>query len=56
MAFHLTHLDSQGIRRFSLLSPEQRAAVRSYLQYISTEDEYAFERPAILRALVEFWT
>ncbi len=56
MAFHLTHLDSQGIRQFSLLSPEQRAAVRSYLQYISTEDEYAFERPAILRALVEFWT
>jgi len=28
----------------------------TYLQYISTEDEYAFERPAILRALVEFWT
>ncbi len=56
MAFHLTHLDSYGIRQFSLLSPEQRAAVRSYLQHISTEDEYAFERPAILRALVEYWT
>ncbi len=56
MAFHLTHLDSHGIGQFSLLSPEQRAAVRRYLQYISTEDDYAFERPAILRALVEFWT
>lgn len=56
MAFHLTHLDSHGIGQFSLLSPEQRAAVRSYLQFISTSDEYAFERPAILRALVEYWT
>jgi len=56
MAFHLTHLDSHGIRQFSLLSAEQRAAVRMYLQHISTEDEYAFERPAILRALVEYWT
>lgn len=56
MAFHLTHLDSHGIGQYSLLSPEQRAAVRRYLQYISTEDEYAFERPAILRALVEYWT
>ena len=56
MAFHLTHLDSHGIGQFSLLTTEQRAAVRMYLQHISTEEEYAFERPAILRALVEYWT
>ncbi len=55
MAFHLTHLDAHGIGQFSLLSREQRAAVRRYLRFISTLDGYAFERPAILSAIVDYW-
>ena len=41
--------------RFTQLTPEQRAAVREYLLYISVEANYEFYRPDILRALDDYW-
>jgi hypothetical protein len=39
-----------------MLLPHQREAVRGYLRYIAEEDDYAFERPNIVRALDELWS
>lgn len=55
MAFCLTDIGELRQEQFSLLSPAQRAAVRAFLEYISEEDDYIFERPNILRALDEYW-
>ena len=41
--------------RYSLLTPQQRAAVRQFMIYIAEEDDYEFSRPNILRALDEYW-
>jgi hypothetical protein len=37
------------------LSEEQRAAVRRYLEFISLEPDYEFEREHIENALENFW-
>lgn len=55
MAFCLTDIGALREEQFALLSPAQRDAVRAFLEYISGEDEYLFERPNILRALEEYW-
>ena len=54
MAFTLTQSSNLG-EQFSLLNDEQRAAVRSYLQFIEHEPEYSFEREHIQNALANFW-
>jgi hypothetical protein len=56
MAFCLTHLDDDGIRKFAMLSKPQRCAIRAYLLHIAEEDDTQFYRPQILRALDEYWT
>lgn len=56
MAFCLTDMGELHQKQFSLLSVKQRTAVRRYLKYIAEEDDYAFDRPNILRALDEYWT
>jgi hypothetical protein len=56
MAFCLTHLDDHNLRKFTLLSPPQRNAVRAYLLHIAKLEDYAYDRPLILYALDEYWT
>jgi len=56
MAFCLTDLGELREEQFALLSPAHRDAVRSFLEYISEECDYLFERPNILRALEEYWS
>lgn len=55
MAFRLTHRWENFEIQFSLLSPEQRRAVRHYLLYIADDPDYQFDRPEILRALNDYW-
>jgi len=54
MAFTLTQSSNPG-EYFSLLNTDQRAAVRSYLQFIEHEPEYQFDREHIQSALKDFW-
>ena len=56
VAYCLTDLGELSTKQFAMLSPMQRAAVREFLEYIAEEDEYAFQRPNILRALSEYWS
>jgi hypothetical protein len=56
MAFSLTDMGDLHQRQFSSLNDAQRAAVRDFLKYIADEDDYAFYRAKILRALGECWT
>ena len=56
MAFCLTHLSEHSYSYFTLLSPEQRAAVRAFLLHIADDPEYEFDHPHIVRALNEYWT
>ncbi|MBL9024989.1 MAG: hypothetical protein JNL21_22525 [Myxococcales bacterium] len=42
--------------QFRLLSKEQRAAVRRYLEFISFEPDYEFEREHIEHALENYWS
>jgi hypothetical protein len=55
MALCLTDIGELREKQFALLSIAQRAAIRSYLEYISEEQDYLFERPNIRRALEEYW-
>lgn len=56
MAFCLTQRWDEFEILFSLLSPEQRRAVRAYLLYIADDPDYEFSRPEILHALNDYWT
>lgn len=56
VTFCLTDLGELHQRQFSALSDAQRAAVREFLKYVAEEDDYAFSRPNIFRALDEYWT
>jgi len=56
MGFCLTHLSDHSIHQFSLLSPEQRSAVRAFLLHMLDDPDYALERSDIERALAEYWT
>jgi hypothetical protein len=55
MAFRLTHSWENFEMQFSLLSSNQRRAVRSYLLHIVDDPDYQFDRPSILRALDDYW-
>jgi len=55
VAFWLTDIGEHGLKKFDLLSPIQRAAIRDYLKHIAADDNYEFDRPNILRALKEYW-
>ena len=55
MAICLAHLNDYRISQFSLLSPVQRNAVRSFLLHIAEVADYEFDRPHIIRALDEYW-
>ncbi len=52
MAYSLTHEK----RYYTLLSEEQRNAVRQYLFFIQEEPDYAFDRRDIEQALEGYWT
>lgn len=56
VVYSLTNTSSYSQKKFSLLSPSQRAAVRTYLLHILEDPEYRFEHENIRRALVEYWT
>ncbi|MEM6885513.1 MAG: DUF6714 family protein [Verrucomicrobiota bacterium] len=55
MEFTLTHLDNYQKTKFGLLSPEQRIAVREYLQFLRKDPDSEFDYPHIDRALEEYW-
>lgn len=54
MALALTHSSDLDVQ-FNLLNPEQRAAVRRYLEFIVDEPEYSEDRARIERALETYW-
>ena len=56
MAFCLAYLYEGYTDRFSLLSKEQRIAVRLFLLCIIHDPDYDDDRPHIERALDEYWT
>ena len=56
MAFQLTHLTDYSRNQFSLLNPEQRAAVRTFLQWALTEEDYLLDIELVNEALNDYWT
>lgn len=56
MAFCLTHRWENFEMQFSLLTAEQRLAVRGYLLHIADDPDSKFGRCDILRALNDYWT
>ena len=56
MTFCLTHRWENFEMLFSLLSPEQRSAVRAYLLHIADDPDYQCDRSDIHRALDDYWT
>jgi hypothetical protein len=56
MAFCLTHECDHRSSQFSLLSPEQRAAVSAFLHHIMDDPDEEFYRSDIVNALIEYWT
>ena len=55
MAFCLSHRYPGSDDRFSLLSTEQRIAVRLFLLHILNDPDYEFDRPHLKRSLDEYW-
>ena len=56
MAFVLTELSDYSESRFALLSKEQKAAVKLFLEYLLENPEYQFEQPAIKLAIENYWS
>lgn len=56
MAFALTHLSDYTKSQFVLLSSEQRQAVKLFLEYLSEDLNYEFERPVIKAAIETYWS
>jgi len=53
--YHLTQVPEVDPTRFSLLSPDQRNAVREYLLFIQNDPVYEFDFPHIARSLENYW-
>ena len=56
LVFTLAHLNDYSRFQFSVLSLEQRRAVRAYLSYIRDTERYALDRSQIDFSLKEYWT
>ncbi|MES2571010.1 MAG: DUF6714 family protein [Verrucomicrobiota bacterium] len=56
MSFCLTHLSDHSHTYFELLSPAQRAAVRTFLLHILDDPEEKLHRSDIVFALDGYWT
>jgi hypothetical protein len=54
--FHLVHLSDYSVSRFTTLSPDQREAVREFLQFIMLDPNRNFQYPMIEAALRNYWT
>lgn len=55
MTFPLAHAAVVDQTKFSLLSPEQRLSVRSYLLFLLSDPDEAFDHPHIQHALDHYW-
>ena len=53
--FHLTHLDNYAKNKLTLLSADQRAAVRAFLLEIRDDPEFTHEPEVIDQALATYW-
>ena len=51
----LSDFDDWKRSKFSLLSPEQKAAVAKFLEFLAEDVDSEFSRPAIERGLTDFW-
>ncbi len=54
-AFSLTHVSGGSEQKYSLLTPDQRAVVRQFLQHMLKDRDSKIMRPEIERALKEYW-
>jgi len=53
--FHLTYLNDYSKSQLGLLSPEQRAAVRSYLLWVKNQPNYEIDLEVIKSSLETYW-
>jgi len=52
----LSGLDDGWLRsKFQLLSPQQKSAVATYLEFLAQDVNSEYSRSAIERDLIEFW-
>ena len=56
MSFALTHLSDHTRSQFILLSKTQREVVRTFLEYLSEQPDYDFEKPMIKAAIESYWS
>jgi len=56
MSFALTHLSDHTRSQFILLSKTQREVVRSFIEYLSEQPDYDFEKPMIKAAIENYWS
>lgn len=56
MGFQLGHLNELSLRQYALLSNEQREVVRDVVLYLAADENYAFYRPQLLRAVEDYWS
>ena len=58
LMFHLTHLEAYNRERFSILTAEQRKAVKVFLTYVRYNTGFAFEGNfnAIEAAIRDYWS
>ena len=56
VVFCLTEMGDYRSAQLAMLSSTQRSAIRALLLHLADHADYAYERPAILRALDSYWT
>jgi len=55
MAFALTHLSDYTKTQFELLTTKQREVVKLFLEYLSNDPNYEFEKTTIEAAIKSYW-
>jgi hypothetical protein len=56
LTFTLTHLSDYTKKQFELLSPQQRKAVCSFLEYLETDPDHEYESAGIKTAIADYWS
>ncbi len=56
MTFALTHLSDYRKSQFELLSPDQRKAIKLFLEYLLNDEAFDYEAPQIKSAIENYWS
>jgi hypothetical protein len=56
LAYHLSDINERKAEKLGLLSHDQKLAVAEYIRFLADDEDAAFDREELQKAVDEFWT